>query len=187
MATPPPAGTYTSYKQNNQFLSDRIAPVVQEEKLYIPPATTTRTTRNIFIGAVAVCLLLGGIIIGLLISGNKVSQEQRELSARIKQIQERENAKRISAVNTNTTPQTGENSADMTIIPVSSGNAEPLAETPTTEKEAINTNKNQIAITGQLILFRKRMNFLRTQNRLQAITPIKTRTLWRNRKILKSI
>lgn len=161
MATPPPAGTYTSYKQNNQFLSDRIAPVVQEEKLYIPPATTTRTTRNIFIGAVAVCLLLGGIIIGLLISGNKVSQEQRELSARIKQIQERENAKKEfpPAVNTNTTPQTGENSADMTIIPVSSGNAEPLAETPTTEKEAINTNKKPNRDNGAINTVQKTDEF----------------------------
>lgn len=139
MATPSPAGTYTNYKQNNQFLSDHIDPVVKEEKLYMGPAKTTGTTRNIFIGAVAACLLLGGIIIGLLISGNKVSQEQRELSARIRQIQERENAKKElpPVLNTNTTPQTAENSADMNIIPVSSGNAEASA----TEKEAINTNK----------------------------------------------
>jgi len=82
--------SYTSFQQTPQFIQDRIQS--QEEKLYIRPAKTT--PRSYFMGAVAACLLLGGIVIGLLISNRNQSPELEQVQNRFKQIQQDKETKK---------------------------------------------------------------------------------------------
>jgi hypothetical protein len=76
-----------------------------EEKIpAIPFSPSRRNRRNIhggklvMQGLVAACLILGGIVIGLLISNRELKQQQ-DLDNIVKQIQEREKAKQASLVN----------------------------------------------------------------------------------------
>ncbi len=84
------APSYSSFQQTPQFIQDRIQP--QQEKLYIRPGKTT--PRSYFMGAVAACLLLGGIVIGLLISNANQSPEQQQVENRFKQLQQDKEAKK---------------------------------------------------------------------------------------------
>jgi hypothetical protein len=87
--------SYTSYQPGAQFIQDRLQSREHEEKLFIPAASSRKTSfRALFIGSVAACLLLGGVIIGLLISNDKQSSGQDELNNLVKQIQQREAAKK---------------------------------------------------------------------------------------------
>jgi len=82
--------SYTSFQQTPQFIQDRIQ--TQEEKLYIKQGKTT--PRSYFMGAVAASLLLGGIVIGLLISNNNQSTELQQVGNRFNQLQQEKEAKK---------------------------------------------------------------------------------------------
>jgi len=87
--------TYTSFKQSQQFLADHAQRTVTDETLYIAPARQKNTTRAFMLGAFAACLLLGGVIIGLLISNNQQSQQNEQLNAGLKKIQDRNAGKHL--------------------------------------------------------------------------------------------
>ena len=89
-ATATTAPSYTSFQQTPKFIQDRIEP--QQEKLYIRPGKTT--PRSYFMGAAAACLLLGGIVIGLLISNRSQSPELQQVENRFKQLQQDKEAKK---------------------------------------------------------------------------------------------
>ncbi len=89
--------SYASFQQTNQFITDRLQPHALDEKLYLPSVGKKNSTRAIFTGAVAACLLFGGIIIGLLISNGKQSQEQHQLNERLSQIKQRNTDKKQTA------------------------------------------------------------------------------------------
>ncbi len=82
--------SYTSFQQTPQFIQDRIQ--TQEDKLYIKQGKTT--PRSYFMGAVAASLLLGGIVIGLLISNAKQSPELQQVENRFNQLQQEKEAKK---------------------------------------------------------------------------------------------
>jgi hypothetical protein len=84
-----PTPTYTSFKQSERFLADRPQAAVKEETLYVPQPAKRNSLRTFTTAAVAACLLLGGVIIGLVISNNKQSADQEKLNSIVKQIQER--------------------------------------------------------------------------------------------------
>ncbi len=90
------APSYTSFQQTPQFIQDRIQS--QEEKLYIRQGKTT--PRSYFMGAVAACLLLGGIVIGLLISHSNQSPELQQVENRFKQLQQDKEAKKQEPITT---------------------------------------------------------------------------------------
>ncbi len=90
------APTYTSFQQTPQFIQDRMQP--EQEKLYISPGKTT--PRSYFMGAVAACLLLGGIVIGLLISHTNQSPELQQVESRFKQLQQDKEAKKQEPITT---------------------------------------------------------------------------------------
>lgn len=99
------APAYASFQQTNQFITDRLHPDAQDEKLYLPSVGKKNSTRAIFTGAVAACLLFGGIIIGLLISNGKQSQEQQQLNERLSQIKQRNTDKKQMTDQPVTIPQ----------------------------------------------------------------------------------
>jgi len=88
--------SYASFQQTPQFIQDRMEP--QEEKLYVRPGKTT--PRSYFMGAVAACLLLGGIVIGLLISHSNQSPELQQVESRFKQLQQDKEAKKQEPITT---------------------------------------------------------------------------------------
>ena len=88
--------TYTSFQQTPQFIQDRIQP--EQEKLYIRPTKTT--PRSYFMGAVAACLLLGGIVIGLLISNRSQSPELEQVQNRFNQLQQNKETKKQEPITT---------------------------------------------------------------------------------------
>lgn len=95
---------YSSFQPAPSFMQDRLQPQSPEEKLFIP--VKKNSARSFITGAVAACLLLGGVIIGLLISNSKQSTEKKQLSALVKQIQQREaEKKQVLDQPVNITPQ----------------------------------------------------------------------------------
>ena len=116
------APAYASFQQTSQFITDRLRPDTQDEKLYIPSVGKKNSTRAIFTGAVAACLLFGGIIIGLLISNGKQSQEQQQLNERLSQIKQRNTDKK-----------------QMTDLPVTI--PQPMVNDPSMEPEPVNQDE----------------------------------------------
>lgn len=78
-----------SVKAVNEFVNDRLNTIPASEAVY-PSQMPKRNTAMLFLRtAVAACLILGGVIIGLLISKTKQSPEQEQLNARLQQIKDR--------------------------------------------------------------------------------------------------
>lgn len=88
-----PNPSYPHYQDSPQFVNDRLKE--QADTLYIAPKTQKNTARVFLTSAVAVCLLLGGVIIGLLISNSKQTPEQEQLNARLQQIKDRNSGKTV--------------------------------------------------------------------------------------------
>ena len=128
-----PAPSYASFQQTNQFITDRLRPDSQDEKLFIPSIGKKNSTRGIFTGAVAACLLFGGIIIGLLISNGKQSQEKQQLSERLSKIKQRNTDKKQMTDQPVTIPQ-------------------PIVNDPSKEPEPVNNEEqksSQVAINSE--------------------------------------
>lgn len=124
--------SYASFQQTNQFITDRLRPESQDEKLFIPSIGKKSSTRAIFTGAVAACLLFGGIIIGLLISNGNQSLEQQQINERLSQIKQRNTDKKQMTDQPVTIPQ-------------------PIVNDPSKEPEPINQDEqksSQVAINS---------------------------------------
>ena len=82
---------YSSYSQDRM----ETHKIPGEQQTSYPNSKRYRV-RSLFMGAVAASLLLGGVIIGLLISNSKQSEKQDQLNSIVKQIKERESSKKTS-------------------------------------------------------------------------------------------
>ncbi|MFM9908260.1 MAG: hypothetical protein ACKVOW_02860, partial [Chitinophagaceae bacterium] len=140
--------SYSSFQQTAHFIQDRLQPEAIEERFFGQKSSKKNSPKNIFMGAVAACLLLGGVIIGLLISNGKQSEQQQQLATLVNQIKDRENSKRQKAelstvpitdqsneLKTQTIP---ENIADQKIVQGKNDKISSVDITKTEKKEVVN-------------------------------------------------
>ena len=140
--------SYSSFQQTAHFIQDRLQPEAIEERFFGQKSSKNNSPKNIFMGAVAACLLLGGVIIGLLISNGKQSEQQQQLATLVNQIKDRENSKKQKAelstvpitdqsneLKTQTIP---ENIADQKILPDKNDKISSGGITKTEKKEVVN-------------------------------------------------
>ncbi|MBC7850820.1 MAG: hypothetical protein H7Y31_13850 [Chitinophagaceae bacterium] len=112
------ASIYESYQKTEGFSNANSQNSTYSDRLNIPPAKQRAgSSRYLLGGAIAACLILGGVIIGLLISSNKQSSGRDELQALVKQIQAKQAATK-EAVPVPPTSTVQQSISESTLLPV---------------------------------------------------------------------
>lgn len=130
------------YSSNTSLVNDRLQSSKEDDNIYVAPKR--RNTARVFLtSAVAACLLLGGVIIGLLISNNKQSPEQEQINARLQQIKDR-NAGKIDPASI-VAPPTQAPAAEQTVLTDNTIDQPKNNELPSTPDNEANNESNNIA------------------------------------------